>query len=155
MSAAVPSRVPWPPILLIATVAAGWIAQSYLPVPWPMGLNPAALSAGIPLIVLALAIIGWAGLEMNRANTTILPNAAATTLVATGPFHFSRNPIYVADCLVLIGLALVLQKPWIGLLVPAFIGLVTWLAISPEEHHLELTFGQAYRDYKLCTRRWL
>ncbi len=150
-----PSPVPWPPILLVATFVAGWIAQSYAPFSWPGMPRPIVLGAGLSLMALALATIGWAALEMRRADTTILPTAAATTLVTTGPFRFSRNPIYLADCLLLVGLALVFLKPWIALLVPIFVGLVTWLSIIPEERHLDIVFNHVYRDYKRKTHRWL
>ncbi len=150
-----PSQIPWPPILLMATFVAGWIGQTYAPVPWPEAFDLPARGAGIVLAAVALAIIGWAALEMRRADTTIMPHVAATTLVTTGPFRFSRNPIYLADSLLLVGLALIFLKPWIALLVPVFAGLVTWLSIIPEEHHLEIEFGQVFRDYKRQTRRWV
>ena len=155
MKGQAPSRIPWPPLLLVAVFVAGWIAQAYAPIVGPSTFDGPARGVGVAFVFLALAIIGWAALEMRRAATTILPTAVATTLVTTGPFHFSRNPIYLADSLLLIGLALLFLKPWIALLVPVFIGLVTWLAIVPEEHHLEIEFGQVYRDYKKQTRRWL
>ena len=151
----VPSRIPWPPLLVLLTIAAGWIAHRYVPLAWPVSFDGSSRSAGVIAIASGLAIVAWAGIVMQRANTTILPHAAATALVSSGPFRFSRNPIYVADCLVLVGLALILGTLWIALLVPVFVGLIHWLAIRPEEHHLEAAFGQAYRDYKRRTRRWL
>ena len=155
MKGQAPSRIPWPPLLLVAVFVAGWITQRYAPIAWPATLDPIARGLGFVLVAVALGIIGWAAIEMRRASTTILPTAAATTLVITGPFHFSRNPIYLADSLLLIGLALIFFQPWIALLVPVFAGLITWLAIRPEEQHLEIEFGQIYRDYKVQTRRWL
>ncbi len=150
-----PSRIPWPPILLVAAPIAGWATERLAPVDWPILQSAAARGVGIILAILALATIGWAALELRRARTTIRPDAGATTLVTSGPFRFSRNPIYLADCLGLLGLGLILHVPWIALMVPVFAGLVTWLAIKPEEQHLEINFGQAYRDYKHSTRRWL
>ena len=76
-------------------------------------------------------------------------------LVTDGPFRFRRNPIYLADILILLGLAELTKNIWIVILTPVFAVLMTWLAILPEERHLESRFGDAYRAYKERTRRLL
>ena len=79
----------------------------------------------------------------------------ATTLVTSGPFRRFRNPIYLADCLILLGLAELTKNVWFVIGAVVFAVLVTWLAILPEERHLERRFGEAYLDYKAKSRRWL
>jgi len=150
-----PTRLPWPPILLIVMVAVAVLLGQVLPLPWP-GLNdlPARVvgvgfgAGGIILLVAAI-------LTLRRHGTTVQPNVGATTLVTTGPFSFFRNPIYLADVLILFGVAEITTNIWFVIGALVFGLMVTWFAILPEERHLERRFGQAYLDYKAKTRRWL
>ncbi|MES0403464.1 MAG: isoprenylcysteine carboxylmethyltransferase family protein [Hyphomicrobium sp.] len=150
-----PTRLPWPPILLIVMVAVAVLLGQVLPLPWP-GLNdlPARVvgvgfgAGGVILLVAAI-------LTLRRHGTTVQPNVGATTLVTTGPFSFFRNPIYLADVLILFGVAEITTNIWFVIGALVFGLMVTWFAILPEERHLERRFGQAYLDYKAKTRRWL
>ncbi|MFT7577573.1 MAG: protein-S-isoprenylcysteine O-methyltransferase Ste14, partial [Alphaproteobacteria bacterium] len=72
-----------------------------------------------------------------------------------GPFARLRNPIYVADVMILLGVAELTKNLWFVVGAAIFGVLVTYLAILPEERHLEFRFGDAYRDYKSRSRRWL
>jgi len=150
-----PSRVPWPPVLLIGVLAAAVILGRLWPLPWP-GLDDApahavGLGFGAAGIVLLVASI----LTLHRHGTTLMPDAGASVLVSSGPYARFRNPIYLADCLILLGLAELTKNVWFVAAGAAFALLVTWLAILPEERHLEQRFGDAYLDYKSKTRRWL
>lgn len=155
MPVAPPSHVPWPPIILLAVIAAAIALGRLYPVPWP-GLNDVSahivgLSIGAGGVLLAV----WAGWTLHRAGTTIKPHQAADALVTTGPFGRLRNPIYVADVMLLLGAAELTQNIWFVAAAVLFGLLVTFLAILPEERHLEARFGDAYRDYKSRSRRWL
>jgi protein-S-isoprenylcysteine O-methyltransferase Ste14 len=92
---------------------------------------------------------------LRRQGTTVLPDAGATALVTSGPYRRFRNPIYLADCLILLGIAELTKNIWFVIGAAVFAVLVTLLAILPEERHLERRFGAAYLDYKAGTRRWL
>ncbi|MEE8530702.1 MAG: isoprenylcysteine carboxylmethyltransferase family protein [Hyphomicrobium sp.] len=150
-----PTRLPWPPILLIVVVAVAVLLGQVLPLPWP-GLNdlPARV-VGVGLGAGGVILLVAAILTLRRHSTTVQPNAGATTLVTTGPFSFFRNPIYLADVLILFGVAEITTNIWFVIGALVFGLLVTWFAILPEERHLESRFGQAYLDYKAKTRRWL
>ena len=76
-------------------------------------------------------------------------------LVTTGPFAISRNPIYLADALILMGLSLRWDAPIGVLLVPAFVWLITRRFILAEEARLSDHFGAAFDAYRKDTRRWL
>jgi protein-S-isoprenylcysteine O-methyltransferase Ste14 len=149
-----PSAIPWPPLLIIAALAAGWLAGQFYPLPWP-GLNdwPARL-VGYGLGIAGIALVTWSIVTLQRAGTTSRVDQGAETLVTEGPFRWRRNPIYIGDLLILLGLAEVTHNIWFAILAPAFALAVYWLAIRPEERHLEERFGQAYLDYKERTRRW-
>lgn len=150
-----PTRLPWPPILLIVVVAVAVLLGQVLALPWP-GLNdlPARV-VGIGFGAGGVILLAAAILTLRRHGTTVQPNVGATTLVTTGPFSFFRNPIYLADVLILFGVAEITTNIWFVIGALVFGLMVTWFAILPEERHLERRFGQAYLDYKAKTRRWL
>lgn len=150
-----PSTVPWPPIVLVAVILAA-IALNYLaPIPWP-GLDDAparAIGRGIGIVGIVLLV--WAMVTLRRHETTLLPDVGATHLVTSGPYWRYRNPIYLADAMILLGAAELTKNVWLVAAAAVFAALVTWLAILPEERHLERRFGQAYLDYKKKSRRWI
>ena len=151
-----PNRIPWPPILLVATLAFAIALQWLAPLPWIYGF--AALEAtalGLTMIVAAFAIDIWAALVFRSHKTTIMPHQASTRLVTRGPFRFSRNPIYVGNLMVVAGLGLVLSNLWLLIATPILGFALTKLAIRREERHMEALFGDQWRDYRTRVRRWI
>lgn len=148
-----PSRIPWPPLLMLATIGAGAILDALLPAPFP--LPDAARAIGATIIVAALANDIWCAMLMARHKTTIRPDRAVSNLVTQGPFRRSRNPIYVSHVALVFGLGLVLGSLWTILLSPALAIGLTKLAIEPEERHLFKKFGSRFDAYVAQTRRWL
>lgn len=150
-----PTRVPWPPILLFFMVAAAVLLGRLAPLPWPGLSDLPARVIGIGFGAAGIVLLVTAVLTLRRHGTTVQPNMGATTLVTSGPFSFFRNPIYLADILILFGIAEITMNIWFVIGALVFGVLVTWFAILPEEQHLERRFGRAYLDYKAKTRRWL
>lgn len=155
MPAAPPSRVPWPPIILVAVIAAAIALARLYPLAWPgmddLGARAVGLAIGAGGVLLAC----WTVWTMHRAGTNIRPHRSADVLVTTGPFARLRNPIYLADVMLLLGAAELTKNIWFVVGAALFGILVTYLAILPEERHLEARFGDTYRDYKSRSRRWL
>jgi protein-S-isoprenylcysteine O-methyltransferase Ste14 len=148
-----PSHIPWPPLLLVAVIVGGRTLDHWLPAPWiPPG--PAHL-AGALLVALALANDVWCALTLRRHDTTILPHRAVTALVTDSPYRYSRNPIYISELALTLGLALLLRSPAMVLLIPALFFALTKLAIEPEERHLHEKFGKAFERFRARTPRWL
>jgi protein-S-isoprenylcysteine O-methyltransferase Ste14 len=150
-----PSTVPWPPIVLagvvIAAVALGYVA----PIGWPGVDDTLARLIGLGIGAAGVALLVWGILTLRRHGTTVLPDVGATALVTDGPYWRYRNPIYLADAMILLGIAELTHNVWFVAAAAAFVALVTWLAILPEERHLERRFGKAYLDYKAKSRRWI
>jgi protein-S-isoprenylcysteine O-methyltransferase Ste14 len=147
--------LPWPPLLLFGAVVGAWAFGRLAPLAWPGMDDGPAHSIGIGIGLAGVALLVWSGLTLWRHGTTFLPSRAqATRLVTDGPYAIRRNPIYIADVLMLLGVAELTKNVWFVILAALFIPLVTWLAVLPEERHLEDRFGDAYRDYKATTRRW-
>jgi protein-S-isoprenylcysteine O-methyltransferase Ste14 len=149
------SEFPWPPVLFLTSVVAAWAMQRYVPLPWPGLDDVPAKVIGWCFFTLGFGIAAWALVTMLRGRAEIRPHAEATVLITEGPFKRFRNPMYVGYALILLGLADTTQNLWMGIAVPVFMALITWLAILPEERHLEGKFGDAYRSYKLKSRRWI
>jgi protein-S-isoprenylcysteine O-methyltransferase Ste14 len=148
------SLVPWPPLLLAAALGAAIVLGRLYPLPWPgVGDLPAQV-IGYGLGVVGVLLVAWGGVTLYRAGTTVLPHKGAGRLVTHGAFGFRRNPIYMGEVLVLLGLAQATGNIWVAIVAPLFAFFVLVLAILPEERHLEARFGEDYLAYKARTRRW-
>jgi protein-S-isoprenylcysteine O-methyltransferase Ste14 len=149
-----PSAVPWPPILFLAALAGGIVLRRVYPLAWP-GLDDApARAVGYAFGLAGVALTAWGMLTLFRAKTNILPHKGADRLITEGAFAFRRNPIYMGETLVFLGLAQATANIWLAIMAPVFALAILALAILPEERHLEARFGADYEDYKARTRRW-
>jgi protein-S-isoprenylcysteine O-methyltransferase Ste14 len=78
-----------------------------------------------------------------------------TTIVDTGPYRFTRNPICLGMALGLIGLAIALDTLWLWLTLVPFAIIIRYGVVAREEAYLERKFGDVYRRYRARVRRWL
>jgi protein-S-isoprenylcysteine O-methyltransferase Ste14 len=148
-----PSRIPWPPILIVATLIAGRGLD--LAAGGALELPAAVSSLGVALIVLALAGDAWCARTLWRRGTTILPHRAVSSLATDGPYRFSRNPIYVSHVALTFGVGLLLRSGGVALLIPLLVFALVKLAIEPEERHLLRKFGDEFSAYARRVRRWI
>jgi protein-S-isoprenylcysteine O-methyltransferase Ste14 len=149
-----PSAIPWPPILFAGAIAAALLLGRAFPLVWP-GLDDAgARVVGYAFGLAGLALTAWGLVTLYRARTNILPHKGADRLVTEGAFRFRRNPIYMGEVLILLGLAQATLNIWLVAMAPVFAVAILLLAILPEERHLEARFGEEYLDYQARTRRW-
>ena len=149
-----PSAIPWPPVLFVGALVAGAFLGRVYPLPWPGLDDLPARVIGYGLGAAGLALMVWGFLTLRRADTTVLPHKRVDRLVTDGAFSFRRNPIYMGEVLLFLGLAQVTGNVWMAIMAPLFAVGVLALAILPEERHLEARFGSAYLAYKERTRRW-
>jgi protein-S-isoprenylcysteine O-methyltransferase Ste14 len=149
-----PSAVPWPAVLFVAALGAGVLLGRLYALPWPGLDDLAARVIGYGLGAAGIALMVWGALTLYRANTTVLPHRRVDRLVTHGAFRFRRNPIYMGEVLLFLGLAQATGNVWMAIMAPLFAIAIWNLAILPEERHLEARFGEAYLAYKARTRRW-
>ena len=142
-----------PPILLVIHLVTAFLLNNFLP-----------LSFAFPKIVgwlgyvLVLIGLGFAFNAFNRfrhANTTLDPHGSVSAVVTSGPYRFSRNPIYLGLVCLLIGFPFIFRTYWGLVLSPVFVILMNILVIQHEEAYLEKKFGETYTSYKSRVRRWL
>ena len=100
-------------------------------------------------------MILWAIRTLLFARTTIMPHHSARALVTSGPFAFSRNPIYLGLALVYLGVALTMNDAWPIILLPIVVMVMSSFVIAREEAHLAEAFGDRYRAYCSRVRRWI
>jgi len=139
----------FPPAIQIAAIALGFLLQWALPIRI-FGMK----IPGVLLLAVALGLIVWTAVLMFRAGTTPNPTRPTTALLIDGPFRFTRNPMYLANELIVIGVGLAFNAPWVILMaIPAAL-LTSRLVIDKEERYLATKFGTEYLDYKARVRRW-
>lgn len=140
-----------PPSWLALHIGAAWVLS--LVSPPVFGAWGAVLGPG--LVALGALVMTVAALQMIRSRTTVIPRRNPSALVTTGLFAWSRNPIYLADVLILLGAILWLDVA-LGLpLVASFISLIQARFIRDEEARLTETFGPEFDLWAARTRRWV
>ncbi|MBL4892688.1 MAG: isoprenylcysteine carboxylmethyltransferase family protein [Rhizobiaceae bacterium] len=151
-----PNTIPWPPIIVICALVVGVLLHKIYPLPWLPRVG-AELAFGLGLLLggIALTIIISTIRTLANHNTTVHPTKSANKLVTSGPFSFSRNPIYLSNICLIFAVGLLYGSLW--MFVTAIVaGIATQkLAIEREEAHLEHRFGRAWRQYRKTARRWI
>lgn len=147
-------KVP-PPVVALLTVVAMGLLSFVLPRIAVAAAPRIAVALAITLTALAFNIAG--GIAFRRARTTVNPMAPGKTssLVTSGVYRITRNPMYVGLLLLLLAWAVFLASP-LALAGPvAFIAYLNRFQIQPEERVLAALFGSTYTDYQARVRRWL
>lgn len=142
-----------PPVMLGLMLVLGFGLRALWPLPF---VAPgAAWIIGPVVVVIAIGVFIWAAATMHRGGATIPTGRPTDVIVSTGPYRFSRNPIYAAMVALLVGLAVAVNTLWFLALAVLAATLLQWGVISREEAYLERKFGSAYRSYRARVRRWL
>ena len=144
-------RVP-PPLFYVA----GFVLGVALEVIWPIDSLPLAirLAGAVIGVGLWLALDGAAMLRFRHAGTSMAPFVPTTALVTSGPYRFTRNPMYLGMAVLYAGLALATEVIWALIFLPLVIAAVDQLVISREEGYLVRKFGDPYCEYMARVRRW-
>jgi protein-S-isoprenylcysteine O-methyltransferase Ste14 len=143
-----------PPIAWALAALAGFALDWLMPVRFLPAAVPAGWLGAIVFAV-ALALFCWAIATMTRSGSNVPTRLPTTTIVKTAPYSFTRNPIYLAMVLALIGLAMAFNALWLLIASVPFALLIRYGVIAPEEAYLERKFGNVYRGYRARVRRWL
>lgn len=142
-----------PPQLFLITIVTGLLLQQL----WPFSFasSVVAIWLGLSLISGCLGLMVWADGTFKRWDTAVNPDHPTTQIIKTGPYRFSRNPMYLAFLLIQLGVGLALSSWWLLItLLPAWI-ILRWGVIAREEQYLRGLFGVEYLDYQTAVRRWL
>lgn len=142
----------FPPLLLLYTMLAmagldqlaPW--REYLEWPWTL--------AGLPVLAAGFALVALCVPLFKRAETRLRPAPGSTAMITTGPYRFTRNPIYLGMAVMLLGFGVMLGSLTPLLMVPLFMALIHVVWIRREERWMREVFGAEYDEYRRRVRAW-
>jgi protein-S-isoprenylcysteine O-methyltransferase Ste14 len=142
-----------PPVIYLVSLVTGVLIQRVAPLPFVRGAL--AVPAGGSVVVVAITLFAYSVATFRAAGTPVPARKPTTEIVRTGPYRFSRNPIYVAFSLFQLGIAIWINSLWLLITLVGAVALIHYVVIPREEQYLERRFGAHYSDYKISVRRWL
>lgn len=142
-----------PPVWLALFLGIAWVQATYVPAlslagPVTGFLGGVLVGAGVILMALALA-------EFRKHRTTVIPHQTASSLIESGIFKRTRNPIYLGDVAILAGLILRWDAVLCLPLIPVFVWVLERRFILPEENRLRRAFHADFARYERKVRRWI
>jgi len=142
-----------PPLVYLTSLASGAVIHHAMPLPFLPGTL--AVPLGVALVAVAIALFSYSVAKFRAAGTPVPARKPTTVIVRTGPYRFSRNPIYLAFSLCQLGIAIWVNSVWLLATLVGAVALIHYVVIRREEQYLERKFGAQYLDYKASVRRWL
>jgi protein-S-isoprenylcysteine O-methyltransferase Ste14 len=147
-------RVPVPWVFVLAYLLGAALQSLRRPALSPEAARLSTI-AGWTLFALGCVIAAWGLLLFHRARTTTVPGRTSAQLVTSGPYRFTRNPMYIGLTLAYLGEAGLLHQIWPVILLPLVRAYLNWTVIPVEEARLTEVFPEQYAGYRLRVRRWL
>jgi len=148
-----PGVIAFPPLIWLVNAVISVLVHLFIRV--PIMSYRVCLVCGIVFIILAPTLALSAFMTMKAGGTNILPSKPALTIVRNGPFRFTRNPVYLAFCLLQVALGFFLND-WITLFFVVPLALIFhYGVVLREERYLIAKFGEPYLKYKCQVRRWI
>lgn len=146
-----------PPILFIAGYLLGWlIGRVWHEVPIvPDRISQLFGVAGLVAAIVGVIIGSWGMLTFAMAHTAIIPIHPAERLIQSGPYRYTRNPMYTGLSLVYVGIAAAFNTLWPLLMLPIVLMALKRFVVDREEAYLSRKFGAEYEDYRRRVRRWV
>jgi len=142
-----------PFVIYLGLAIVAILLQKILPLSFMSEISARVL--GVSLLILNLGFGLPALRGMLQAKTSPNPKRPTTSLVLSGVYRLTRNPMYIGLTLIFAGLLTYFQVSWGLLLVPLVVWLITIWVINPEEKYLGEKFGEEYLQYKSTVRRWI
>jgi len=148
-----PGVLVFPPLFFVICVAGGLIA--HFTCPYRLTLPPWSRWMFGALAVGTISFAIWGQRTMKAAGTNVHPGLPALAIVASGPFAFTRNPLYLSLIALFTAIGLTLASPAFLVLVAPLFLILHFGVVLREERYLDAKFGDAYRGYKARVRRWI
>lgn len=147
----IPGVVAHPPLLYAGGLLLGLVLYHFL----PQAILPDRFARALGILCVLASVVGFAGLwAFLRAGTSPDPFVPSGTLVVSGPYRWTRNPMYLGFTLLYLGISLWVNALWPLLLLVVLFAIQRGV-IAREEAYLERRFGDGYRAYRTKVRRWL
>ena len=142
-----------PPWVYVGAIALGLLMHVALPV--RLVSRAVSVPLGGPTVLVAVALFLSAVRTFRTAGTPVPGNRPTTTIVRTGPYRCSRNPIYLSFSLLQLGVAFWVNSLWLLVTLMPAVALMSFVVIPREEQYLATRFPSDYLPYRASVRRWL
>jgi protein-S-isoprenylcysteine O-methyltransferase Ste14 len=142
-----------PPVIHILSIALSGVMNNYYPLSLPRWAM--LLWIGFVLSVAAIVITLWGMREFRAFSNPVAPNRPINQLMVSGPYQFTRNPLYLSLVLLQLGLGLLFLNGWMVLMLLPVVLIVRYYVVAREEAYLIRQFGSAYQEYQKGVRRWI
>ncbi len=145
--------VPPPPSVYAGFFVVG-LGLDYL---WPAPLLSATVQYGVgfALVGASLALFGLTLRDFAKAETSVDHRKPTTTVITSGPFARSRNPVYVSMTVCFVGAAIAVDGPLVLAMVAPAVAVIRVFVIRREEAYMAHKFGVDYERYTATVRRWI
>ena len=144
--------IAFPPLIygipLVTALVADWVLSR-------KRLAPPVRLLSLGFLAAAGSLVAPSFREFGKAQTPVDPFEETTALVLSGPYRYTRNPIYLGLTFAYAGVALAAGSRLPLAVLPLILRVMNAGVIEREERYLEQKFGQQYRDYKVTAPRWL
>jgi len=150
-----PLRFPWTPVVYLVAVLISVLLQRTKPLAFESGWAMLIEAVGAVTAAAGIWLVAWGYAKLIRHRTALLSSSPTTHLVTSGPYRFTRNPVYLGYTLAMLGVGLFLGNYWMAV-IAALTAAVThaWI-IRSEEKHLLARFGFEFECYCRRTRAWI
>jgi protein-S-isoprenylcysteine O-methyltransferase Ste14 len=144
-----------PPLVFLAGIGVG-VALQRLVAPLRLGLAaPVRVALGVAIAVAGGSLLVWASSLFKRTGQDPRPWLPSPSMIAQGPYRFTRNPMYLGMTLIQIAVGIFIDDLWVCLFAGAALLVVHFIAVRPEEAYLGEKFGEDYARYRASVRRYL
>ena len=142
-----------PPLVFLSYLIGALVVSRIIsfPTPWTF---PLRIDGGL-MVIAGFVLAGSAISQMRKANTSPDPRHTVAALVTSGPYRFTRNPIYLGFFLIYLGFTLLAGTLWGLIASPFLIWTLTSAVIPAEEAYLDGKLGNQYKEFRSRIRRWI
>ncbi len=143
-------KITFPPVILLASI----VLQIILLFSFPISVDLSSL-LGLILILSGISLVFVSLRFMRKMKTTFIPDGTPEVLISSGPFKFSRNPIYLGMLTILVGLAFLMSSLSAIIIAIVFGTIINFTWIAHEEKKLHELFSEDWENYSSKVRRWI
>ena len=143
-------KITFPPVILLASI----VLQIILLFSFPISVDLSSL-LGLILILSGISLVFVSFRFMRKMKTTFIPDGTPEVLISSGPFKFSRNPIYLGMLTVLVGVAFLMSSLSAIIIAFVFGTIINFTWIAHEEKKLHELFSEDWENYSSKVRRWI
>ena len=143
-------KITFPPVILLASI----VLQIILLFSFPISVDLSSL-LGLILILSGISLVFVSLRFMRKMKTTFIPDGTPEVLISSGPFKFSRNPIYLGMLTILVGLAFLMSSLSAIIIAIVFGTIINFTWIAHEEKKLHELFSEDWENYSSKVKRWI